>query len=107
MESVARRAMFSGLILLAGAISSPAGEAARIVIDDLEFSPRVATVRRGDTVTWINRDIVEHTATANDGAFDVLTPKGKPARWRASKVGELVYYCRLHPNMTGVLRVTP
>ncbi len=105
MRNVARRAAFSGFLLLAGADAVPAGEAANVVIDTLDFSPDAVTVHVGETVTWINRDIVEHTATARSGDFDVLAPKGKPARWRASKVGEFAYYCRLHPNMTGVVRV--
>lgn len=106
MRNVARRAAFCGLLLLAGAIPAPAGEAASVVIDNLDFAPAAVTIHVGETVTWINRDIVEHTATARSGDFDVLTPRGRPAQWRASKVGEFAYSCRLHPNMTGVVRVT-
>ncbi len=85
---------------------TPAGEAANVVIADLEFKPSIVSVRIGDTVTWINRDIVEHTATSRDGVFDVATPKSRPAHWRAQKVGDFSYYCRLHPNMAGIIRVT-
>jgi plastocyanin len=106
MRNIARQAVFSWLFLLAGASFASAGEAASVVIADLDFKPSVVTVRVGDTVTWINKDFVEHTATSRDGAFDVATPKSKPAHWRAQKPGEFAYYCRLHPNMTGVIRVT-
>jgi plastocyanin len=108
MRSIARRATFCGLLLLAGAHAASAGEALSVVIDNLDFSPAAVTIHVGDTVTWINRDIVEHTATARSGEFDVVTPLGKAAhwRWRASKLGEFAYLCRLHPNMTGVIRVT-
>jgi len=106
LRSIALHAVFSVLFLLAGARFASAGEPASVVIADLEFKPSVITVRIGDTVTWINKDIVEHTATSSDGAFDVATPKAKPARWRAQKAGDFAYYCRLHPNMTGVIRVT-
>jgi plastocyanin len=98
--------VFSSLFLLAGARFASAGEVASVVIADLEFKPSIVTVRTGDTVTWINKDIVEHTATSRDGVFDVAAPKSRPAHWRAQKVGEFSYYCRLHPNMTGTIRVT-
>lgn len=106
MRNIALHAVFSSLFLLAGATFAPAGEAASVVIADLEFEPSIVTVRIGDTVTWINKDIVEHTATSRDGVFDVATPKSRPAHWRAQTVGEFSYYCRLHPNMTGTIRVT-
>lgn len=106
MRNIAPPAVFASLVLLAGAMRAPAGEPASVVIADLEFKPPVVTVRVGDTVTWINKDFVEHTATSRDGDFDVATPKSRPAHWRAQKVGEFSYYCRLHPNMTGTIRVT-
>jgi plastocyanin len=93
------------LLLLAGALDAAAGEAARVVISDLEYGPSTVTISVGDTVTWLNRDIVEHTVTARDGAFDIATPKGRPVRWRATRSGEFAYSCRLHPNMAGLVRV--
>jgi plastocyanin len=106
MRNIALHAVFSSLFLLAGAKFASAGESASVVIADLEFKPSTITVRVGDTVTWINKDFVEHTATSRDGVFDVATPKSRPAQWRAQKVGDFTYYCRLHPNMTGTIRVT-
>ena len=105
MRNFATEAGFPALIVLAGAASALAGETARIAISDLDYGPATVTVHVGDTVEWINRDIVDHTATARNGAFDIATPKDRPARWRATKVGDYAYYCRLHPNMTGIVRV--
>lgn len=106
MRNFAKGAGFLTLIGLAGAQSALAGEGARIAIKDLDYAPATVAVHVGDTVEWTNRDFVEHTATARDGAFDIATPKNRPARWRATRVGEFAYYCRLHPNMTGIVRVT-
>jgi plastocyanin len=64
MRNIARGAAFCGVLLLAGAISAPAGEAASVAINNLYFVPALVTVHLGDTVTWINSDIVEHS----DGA---------------------------------------
>lgn len=82
-----------------------AGDVARITINDLDFAPSAITVRLGDTVEWPSKDIVERTATARNGAFDVATPKGKAARVRMRKLGAVEYFCRLHPNMVGVIEV--
>jgi len=105
VRSFAPRAGFSTVVAMAGALSAPAGERTRIVINDLDFAPSTVTVHVGDTVEWINRDIVEHTATARDGAFDIATPRGRPASARMKAVGRMEYYCRLHPNMVGVINV--
>jgi plastocyanin len=107
MGSVMAHLTLLSLLLLADAHGAAAREAARIAISNLDYGPSTVTVDVGDTVAWLNRDIVAHTATARDGAFDVATPIGKPARWRATKPGEYAYFCRLHPNMTGVVRVLP
>ena len=104
MRNFARVAGFSGLIL-AGASFALAGDRARIRINDLDYGPASVTVHVGDTVEWINRDIVEHTATARSGAFDIATPIGKPAAARMKAAGRFEYFCRLHPNMVGVINV--
>lgn len=105
MKGVTATLTLLSLLLPADANDAAAGEAARIAISNLEYGPSIVTVHVGDTVAWLNNDIVEHTATARDGAFDLKTPTGGSRRWRATKLGEIAYFCRLHPNMSGVVRV--
>lgn len=105
MWNVAIHAGFSGLFVLAGAASALAGGTARIEIRDLDYAPARVTVHVGDMVEWVNKDIVEHTATARNGAFDVKTPIGNPAAARMKAAGKFEYFCRLHPNMVGVIHV--
>ncbi len=83
-----------------------AGEVMQIRISDLAFAPAEITVRVGDTVEWVNEDFLDHTATAQDGAFDVLIPAGKAARLTPTAAGTFAYFCRFHPDMTATLRVT-
>jgi plastocyanin len=60
----------------------------------------------GDTIEWTNDDIVTHTATARNGAWDVMIePKGKSSITLKSP-GTIEYYCRLHPNMVGSITVS-
>jgi len=70
------------------------------------FDPPELTVRPGDRVTWVNKDLFPHTATADDKAFDSksIAPSGK---WTfvAGKRGTHTYICTFHPTMKGTIRV--
>ena len=41
-----------------------------VTIEDMRFQPAVLVVAPGDTVVWINKDLVAHTATSPVGGFD-------------------------------------
>ena len=42
-----------------------------------KFAPDVQSAKTGDRITWVNNDIVPHTATALDKSWDTGTiPKG-------------------------------
>jgi len=60
----------------------------------------------GDTIVWTNKDMVPHTVTDTNGAFDSgeLAP-GKSWSLVAKKPGAYRYLCSLHPNMQAALTV--
>ena len=73
----------------------------------MAFHPETLEVRRGDTIVWINRDIVPHTATSTrSGEWETgpLLPE-ESGRYLARHAGEEPYFCRLHPVMLGRLIV--
>ncbi len=78
----------------------------QVEIQKFKFSPAVLTVRPGDTITWLNRDIAPHTATAKDRSWDTGTIKNMAT-------GSIVvtadtatsYYCRFHPMMKAELKL--
>ena len=76
-----------------------------VTIDGAQFSPATLTIKPGDTVLWLNKDILAHTATAAGGAFDsrVIQP-GQSWKFVARKRGEFPYTCAFHP-MNGKLVV--
>lgn len=102
------KSVLAGLVLLGvtGAASFRAGEAVEIKIGDLAFAPRDVTVRLGDTVTWVNADFIDHTATDSNGAWDVTIAAGQSATLKPTEPGVFSYICRYHPDMTGRLTVT-
>ena len=90
-----------------GMNSVPAqAEVIHVIIDELVFSPEEIKAKVGDTIAWINKDIVAHTATVR-GGFDVMIEANKSASLVLTKPGVVDYYCRFHPNMRGRIAVTP
>jgi plastocyanin len=76
-----------------------------VVIEGVKYEPETLTVKRGETVVWVNKDPFPHTVTAK-GAFDSHdVAAGKSWKYTARKAGEYAYICTLHPNMKGTLKV--
>lgn len=74
-----------------------------VEIRGMAFHPAVIEVARGDTVVWINRDIVPHTATAKSAWDTGVLPQGARGLVVPRRPGELRYLCTLHPTMQGRL----
>jgi plastocyanin len=71
----------------------------------MKFEPPELTVKAGDTVEWVNEDILPHTATAS-GRFDSGPINAKQKwRWTAKEKGTFPYVCSLHPTMKATLIV--
>lgn len=105
-----RRLLFPAVAFasLAALLPAPLGAAAPrthvVVIDKMKFGP-VPQLHVGDTIVWVNRDILKHTATARDGSFNIDLPAGAKAQMRVTKAGAIAFYCRYHPGMRGTLAV--
>lgn len=110
-----RAAVFVALVLslttflLVDAIGTRAASAApqvhTVLIEGMRFQPEGLSISAGDTVVWVNRDMVPHTATSA-GHFDSNEiPPGKSWTYSVRDAGELAYICTYHPSMKGVLRV--
>lgn len=82
-------------------------ETIQIVIQNLVFTPADVSAKVGDTIEWVNKDVLAHTATARNGEFDVNQPPKKTVTSVLTKSGTVEYYCRFHPNMKGVLKISP
>jgi plastocyanin len=77
-----------------------------VTIDGSRFEPETLSVVAGDTVMWVNKDLVAHTATSKTGVFDSgLIAPGKSWKYKPKRVGDFAYSCTYHPTMNGTLRV--
>jgi len=83
-----------------------ASAATPVTMKDFLFSPATVTIHAGDIVTWHNAGKQPHTATADDGSFDTGTlTSGQSASHMFTQPGTFTYYCTIHPNMHGTVRV--
>jgi plastocyanin len=78
-----------------------------VVIQGFSFKPAHITIKRGTRVTWINKDMTKHTATANNGAFDsgVLRPGQSYSHTFKTAGRTNKYHCEIHHSMRGSVTV--
>ncbi len=98
------------LLLGAGRLVLPSDPTPRrhvIEMRGMAFDPAVVLVAAGDTVVWVNRDIVPHTATATgpSGWDTGSLARGESRMVVARRRAETTYFCALHPTMRATLRV--
>ncbi|HUH54866.1 MAG TPA: cupredoxin domain-containing protein [Rhodanobacter sp.] len=84
--------------------ATPAPQVHVIVVDTMQYGPMPTGVRAGDIIEWVNRGILEHTATARDGRFDIDLKPGATVRMKAT-AGTVKVYCKFHPTMVATLVV--
>ncbi|MDT4878876.1 amicyanin: amicyanin [compost metagenome] len=95
----------AGLLLGNGATDAEA-ETIRVTIEKMAFVPAEIEARVGDTIEWVNRDVLIHTATVK-GGWEVLIPAKGTESLAMREAGQVDYYCRFHPNMKGRISVAP
>ena len=80
----------------------------QIVMDKMVFMPAETQAKVGDTIEWVNKDILAHTATAKTGdTWNVVIAPNKREKLVLRKAGTVDYFCKYHPNMTGRLVIAP
>ena len=71
-----------------------------VLIQDYKYQPAEITIQSGETVTWINKDSVRHTATGD--TFDSgLFGKDESFQQTFEEAGTFDYICTPHPYMKG------
>jgi len=94
------------LLSIGEAISSDERQTHVLEIRNLQFVPAEITVNVGDIIRWVNRDIVPHTATADDKSWDsMLIASGKTWEMIVEKNTFSSYFCFYHPGMKAKIRI--
>jgi plastocyanin len=79
------------------------GAGASASIKTFQFRPGTLNVSAGTTVTWTNRDDIEHTVTSDSqGSFGgSLDGAGAQFAHRFEQPGTYAYHCSIHTSMRG------
>ena len=70
------------------------------------FSPSTKTIAAGTTITWTNKESMNHNVTSNTGLFASTTlGLGATFSYTFSTAGTFNYNCTLHSGMNGTIIV--
>ena len=94
-----------GVVACGRGVAGPPPATHTVTIEAMQFTPATLTVKSGDTITWVNRDMFPHTATATERFDSTVIAPGESWSHRLTSPGEFPYLCTLHPPMRGTIRV--
>jgi len=79
-----------------------------VTIEHFAFAPENVAVAAGDTIVFVNKDIVPHTATATDSSWTTgEIAHGASARVTLPAKPGAEFFCKFHPVMKGHLTIAP
>ena len=80
-----------------------------VIIKDFKFIPQEITIKRGQTLTWVNREKRQYHSvwfeTSGEEEPDYIFPDETYKR-EFKQTGSFPYRCGPHPKMTGIVHVT-
>ncbi|MCA9347610.1 cupredoxin family copper-binding protein [Candidatus Saccharibacteria bacterium] len=75
-----------------------------VEIKNMAFSQSTITIKKGETVTWTNKDSMAHTVVesdSQDGPKSGNLANGDSYSFTFNTSGTFEYHCSIHPSMTG------
>jgi len=96
-------AMASVVVACGDSSSTPAVPGMVVVKDNL-FTPKSATVKVGDTVTWTFKGNSAHNVTFDDFHSNLM--KDGTYQQAFDTAGSFSYRCTVHPGMKGTIVVS-
>lgn len=99
------------LVFMAGpGASATAGQrkpvTVTVTIDATSYQPETLIAHAGDTIVWVNRDIIPHTVTSKpDKIASGSIAAGESFRLTVRTKGQIAYGCDFHPTMKGTMIV--
>ena len=76
-----------------------------VEMKQMKFQPAELTVQKGDTVVWINHDMVDHDVTEEPGKAWTSSLIRPGESWSLVVSQSADYYCSIHVVMKGKLVV--
>ncbi len=98
----------AGLALLLAISSSAMAETVEVTIKKMKFQPQAITIKKGDTVRWVNREYRQYHSVwfeqVGDPEPEYFFPDESYER-NFPELGTFPYRCGPHPEMTGTVHV--
>ncbi len=105
--------MFLGLLLYCIVQSTVSAEGIskharyNVEISGFAFVPNQLELKAGDSITWINKDIVPHNIVESIDQ-KIISPNLSAGETYTLTVKEaMMYHCEFHPTMKGSISLTP
>ncbi len=77
-----------------------------VKIDNFSFTPKSLTVKVGASVTWVNQDDIPHNVVSTEKKFSSpVLDTDQNFSFTFQEPGSYPYYCKIHPMMTGAVKV--
>jgi plastocyanin len=74
-----------------------------VYIKQMQFNPAVLNVKIGDTILWINNDLVTHDVTSDKPNSFYSDTLHVGQSWKMPVKDSAGYHCSIHPTMLGKL----
>src|SRR4051794_35859816 len=92
------------ILFLNGCTEKKAMPSVHVVeIKQMKFTPEALDVKKGDTVVWVNHDIVAHDVTEETNKAWSSSSLAPGKSWRMVVTSNANYYCAIHRVMKGKL----
>ena len=95
-------ALLAAAVIAAGCTTTPhKPKVYTVKIENMKFTPDTVTVEEGDTVQWVNKDMVAHDITEQTSGAWSSGPLLSDSTWKMAVKDEADYYCSIHAVMKG------
>lgn len=91
----------------AGSTTTATSGAVTVTMKNIQFAPKSVTVKKGQTVKWVNEDAVDHNVVATSGGSFKSSNFGQGGTYSQTfkTAGTVEYVCTIHPGMGGTVIV--
>lgn len=77
-----------------------------VTVQNFAFSPADLKIKKGDIVTWTNKDSVPHQIASDTGKFQgPAISNGQTYSFTFNETGTFPYHCTIHPMMKATITV--
>ena len=80
--------------------TTSANAANTVLIENFEFNPKTATIKAGETVTWLNKDSAPHSIASSSFTSATIGPD-ETFIYKFDEAGTYDYNCGIHASMKG------